>query len=438
MSAITAFLQSLPGTIGSAITAFPGSVVSAVKAIPSTVANDWYYCVHVLPGVLANNYHDYLHAWAYHSFNRPGNWIWLPILLYCGSKSGLRQFIIRHSSLAPHRKMKGLPGWRSQFSLLVIMSYVALGTGMVHWDMAMMGPTVPEKQVDMVIQTRDICQWDDSSGSTESEYNDGVKELDDKAGSKDNDPNALKITDGGNGKLLVQSKKKGEKPHPMNRAEAAQMAARHFIKILMTNDIEHTNRFCMWRFDTDSYIVAPLSTDKTVMLLRSDELTNNVGGGTNFGGPCAFSGGIGPLRKQYDYFLKYSAPNAVRVQILATDGYDDIPKVCRDDLVQKYKAAHIILYVIGLGDGWKKDNKLDLEKFADELHKADGNSGFVYHTANPGEITKAMDDIARLEQAQEVVHKTQIDREVDEVFIDIAIGCLIMYIIWAIWARRNP
>jgi hypothetical protein len=391
--------------------------------------------VHNLPALIDNGYHEYAHAWAYFHFKRPEAWVLMPILLYFASKWGQRQFVIRHSSLSPHQNLSDWRGLRNRASVLVCLGYLSLFGCTFHLGMAMLGPTVPEKQVEQVIETRNICMWVDTSGSMKSVYLDGVNEFEEQpsAGASP----AIKLLDGGNGKLLVPGKKPDEAPHQMTRVEAAQMAALHFIKVLMTHDINHTNRFCEWRFDLDSYIVAPLSTDQDVMIVRTEELSKDVGGSTNFGGPCAGVSAIGPLRKQYDYFVKYTKANSVRVDIFTTDGLDEIPKTCRDDLVQKFLEAHIRLYVIGLGDRWKKGDTLDLEKFADELKLAHGNAS-VYHTANPGEMTKAMNEIGNLEKAQEVIQKVQIDREVDEVFIVVAIGFGLMFLGFANLAGRNP
>jgi hypothetical protein len=204
------------------------------------------------------------------------------------------------------------------------------------------------------------------------------------------------------------------------------------IRHRMTGDLYNTDRFCLLRFDDDLYEMAPLTSDKTAVYLRTAHITENVGGGTNF---------VVALQKAYDYFVFNSAASATRVLVINTDGYDSIDPEKRKELIAKYIEAHIKLYVIGLGEGWKaqKDGTvLDLQKFADELHLADATSGYVYIASNPGQMQIAMEAIDAQEKSQEIVEAVPTSREVDYVFIFGAIACGLAFFGLATAAGRIP
>ena len=137
--------------------------------------------------------------------------------------------------------------------------------------------------------------------------------------------------------------------------------------------------------------------------------------------------------------MKKLHPDATFVDIIVTDGYDAIDPERRKELEDLYISFGIKLYVIGLGDGWSDATKpLDLEKFANELHKADPKNGFVFRAAEPGEMTRAMQAIDENERHEEMVKSVQTHREVDEAFIAAAIAFYLLYLALASQAGRNP
>jgi hypothetical protein len=394
----------------------------------------------------ANAWHDYVNALLHPNYTHVYWLILLPFALAAVALWGKRQMTIRHSTLEPHRNMSGFfQGWRMRWSLVIILSYLCLAYSIVNVNLAMMGPVVPQAKVEHLMQTRERCAAFDKSGSMSTKLEDGIKELADDEAAASNDPTAVTISSGGSNKTNVQTAKsqglptadQDAKKKEYTRAEGGQLAARYLIRHGMSNDPNNTDRMCMYAFDMDSYMMAPLTNDKLVALLRTVHITENVGGGTNFAGLSA--SGIGILQKFYDYFTTNTAENSVRVAILVTDGYDSIDPQRRKDLIVLYKQAHILLYVIGLGDGWKAGAKpLDLELFANELHAADGRSGIVFRASNPGAMTKAMDEIASLEKAQDIVETVETYRDVDYVFIFVAGVSILMFFGLATLARRVP
>jgi hypothetical protein len=289
------------------------------------------------------------------------------------------------------------------------------------------------------MQTRNICGAFDSSGSMETTLAKGITELGDANPFTTMDPSALKVDNGGSDKIKVPSGTEAApaKDVPMTRVLGAQLAARYLVRQLMTPDALNTNRFCMFRFDTDSYILSPLTTDQIVAGLRTAHIPENVGGGTNFAGVS--DNGIGILQKLYDYFVNNTPDDSVRVAFLITDGYDSVDPQRRKDLIQLYKDAHIHFYVIGLGDGWQKGaTKLDLELFADELHAADSHSGFVFRADEPGAMKEAMASVARLEKSQMIVETVETYRDVDYAFIVVAGVFIFMFFGLATLAGRVP
>jgi hypothetical protein len=361
----------------------------------------------------------------------------LPVLLLGVSTWGMRQMSIRHSTLIPHQNMIGLGAMKTRWSLLVALGYICLGLSVTNINLAFMGPQVPQAKVEHLMQTRNICGAFDSSGSMETVLKDGVPELADENAYTAKDP-TITVDNRGSDKIYVQQPSQmAPPPRPPTRVEVAQMAARYLVHHLMSADPLNTNRLCMFRFDTDSYIMAPLTNDKTVSLLRTAHITENVGGGTNFANLS--DSGIGIVQKLYDYFVVNTAENSVRVAFLITDGYDSIDPQRRKELAVLYKQAHILLYVIGLGDGWKEGaDKLDLEKFAAELHAANPNSGIVFRASNPGAMQEAMETVASLEKSQEIIETVETYRDVDYAFIALAGILLIMFFGFATTASRIP
>jgi hypothetical protein len=384
-----------------------------------------------------NAFHDYWDALLHPHYSHFYMIGLLPLLLLGAAVWGKRQMTIRHSTLVPHKNMLGVAGIKTRWSLLIAIGYLCLATSVTNVDLALMQPQVPQAKIKHVVKTHKACGGIDSSGSMTTVLNDGVPEVADAAAAANNDPAAVTVDNRGSDKMVVQAPKKEEKPHPQTRIDAAQMAMRYLVSELMTDDPLNTNLVCMFRFDMDSYILSPLTNDKIVAMLRTAHINENTGGGTNFAGLS--DSGIGILQKLYDYFIANTAEDSARVEFLITDGYDSIDPQRRKDLVALYKEAHIHFYVIGLGDGWKEGStKLDLEKFADELHAADPLSGIVFRARNPGAMKAAIAQVASLEKSQEIVETVETYRDVDYAFIAVAGGLIIIFFGLATLARRIP
>jgi hypothetical protein len=389
---------------------------------------------------VSDAYHDYWSAVLHPNFVHPALVALLPLLLVGVFFWGKRQMTIRHSTLIPHQNMKGFGGLKTRWSILLAAGFLCLGVGMTNVDLAVMQPQLPQATHQQIMETRNVCAGVDSSGSMETNLAKGIKDLDDANPLTTIDKNALKVDNGGSDKISVPSGTPAAAPakdQPMTRVLGAQLATRYLVRQLMTPDPLNTNRFCMFRFDTDSYILAPLTTDQIVAGLRTAHIPENVGGGTNFA--TVSDDGIGILQKMYDYFVSSTPDNSVRVELLITDGYDSIDPQRRKDLIQLYKDAHIHFYVIGLGDGWQKGaTKLDLELFADELHAIDSHSGFVFRADEPASMREAMASVARLEKSQMIVETVETYRDVDYAFIVVAGVFIFMFFGLATVAGRLP
>lgn len=350
---------------------------------------------------IASSFNDYWTALLHPQFSRAYLIVLLPILLYFVYLWGKRQVKIVHSTLSPH---KGLKSW----STILVLAYLALSLGVVHLNVAAMGPQLTESTVQRTMQSRDVCHFHDSSGSMNTKLEDDAKELKDAE---------------------AKAEGKATEKKEITRIEGAQLAARFLIREGMSDDPNNTDRFCLFRFDDDAYPMAPLTSDKRVLMLRTVHITENVGGGTNF---------VAALGRMHSYFTTYSQADSVRVAIMTTDGYDSIDEMKRKELISLFTQAKIRLYIIGLGDGWKPGNTLDLQKFADELNKADPKSGMVYPATNPGAMQKAIATIDALEKSHQIVESTPIFRDVDGVFIFAALGFFILFFGFATIAGRTP
>ena len=345
-----------------------------------------------------------------------------------------RQITIRHPSLLPHQQM------RRRAVALVVAAQIALASMIGNSFVAAMGPQEPATIVQHIVKRRNVCMEGDQSGSMYSILKEGLKELADDEAKTKNDPTAKLVTNGGSDKIVVAS---GEgKPEDfsgqMTRLQGMFLTMRFLIHHRMTDNPDETDRFCLMKFDTDTYMVAPLTNDKRVILRRTLQLTENAGGGTNFFGPTGDSVGIGPLQKALDYFGRYTDANATNVVIIITDGYDSGDPKRIEQLLALYKAAHLRLYVIGLGDGWKEGNDLALQRFADSIHAQDNNNGIVFRAQNPKEMEAAMETIDRLEAAQEVIQSVQTYQECPLPFIIAAILSGVIYLGLVLVLRRIP
>ncbi|MDR3613187.1 MAG: hypothetical protein P4L53_06455 [Candidatus Obscuribacterales bacterium] len=391
--------------------------------------------------LIVNMWHDYIHALNdWHLLHPLALWL-MPVGIWAALFWGKRQISIKHSTLDPHQNLMGWRGLTGRWSALLAVSYVCLLGFAVNLDLAMTVPTVPEASQIRLAKTRFVCIQKDSSGSMLTELLKGMAEKADQDAAATNDPSAVKVDNGGAEKFVVQDQVKEQPKELKTRSDWATEVALYFIKRRMTMDLLNTDQVCLQRFDMDTYMVAPFSADKIALEMRVNHLNENVGGGTNFGGPTGFVTDVGPLQFAYDYFVheRKLHPDATFVDIMVTDGYDAIDPERRKELEDLFVAFGIKFYVIGLGDGWSDPTKpLDLEKFAKELNKADPKSGFVFRASEPGEMKRAMQKIDENEQHEEMVKTVQTHREVDDAFIAAALAFYLLYLVFASLAGRNP
>lgn len=341
-----------------------------------------------------------------------------------------RQITLRHPHLEPH---KGLSGR----SLLTSLGCLFLALMIASTNLALMGPKVPNAVIEHKVLIRKVCLATDKSGSMDAELEEGAEVFaDTDAKSKDN------LVDSGSGDKLVmnQDKPKAETlpGGKIKRIQGAEIANRFLIQNRMTDNPAETDQFCLMTFDDDTYMLAPLSSDKQTILRRSRHIGMQTGGGTNFSGPYAYTSGTGPLQKAIDYFAENAGPNSTAVLVLITDGEDSIPDERRKQLVELFVQHRLNFYVIGVGDGWKNSENLDLQKFANELHAANPKTSIVFKAANPGEMQKAMAKINELEKAAEVVETRHEYKEIYGWFL-LAAGVFgLLYLAVVLATRRVP
>jgi hypothetical protein len=359
----------------------------------------------------------------------------LPIVLYGWH---LRQIAIRHPSLKPHQ------GKLRSFSVLLLASYIALSGVVTTANVVVMQPREPAGIVQHLAKKRNVCMAGDRSGSMTSVLEENFKELADDEAKAKNDPKAKVVNNGGSDKTIVQAPT-GQPvpdeemvPGKATRVDGMYLAMRYLLRHRMSDNPDETDRFCIFTFDTDTYVMAPLSTDKRVLILRTVHLKENVGGGTNFFGPNRSDTGIGPLQKALDFFQKYTGEDSVNVEIIITDGYDSGDPMRIQQLLAQFQQRKVHLYIIGLGDGWKEGNNLDLQKFANALHQLDPNNGIVFVAQNPGQMDAAMETINRLEKKQEVIVSVQTYQETPFWWIVSCGGFAVAFVLLAAAARRVP
>ncbi len=361
--------------------------------------------------------------------------ILLPAVLFGWHK---RQVTILHPSLTPQLKL------RRRISMMHIVCYAALTVLLASSTMSLMEPRQPAAVVQHIEQKRNVCFFVDRSGSMLSILNDGEPDLADASANANNDPNAKVVNNGGSDKSVVSAGNTQAAlddqlvPGVATRVDGAYATVRYMINHRMTDNPDETDRFCLMTFDTDSYMMAPLSTDKKVLMLRTVHLEENVGGGTNFFGPTSSETGVGPLQKAVDYFTKATDKGSVNIAILVTDGYDSGDPARMQQLLSMYQAAHVRLYVIGIGDAWDGTDSLDLQTFANDLHALDKTNGIVFRAQNPGQLKAAMQTINSLEKSQEVIDAEQTYQDTPFWFLVAAFGSCFVLVISSSLMRRIP
>jgi len=371
----------------------------------------------------------------------PGLLVLMPFLIWAALQWGKRQFTIRHSSLAPHKKSLGLFGRRSRLTVLTIIGYTALILCVVHIDIAMTVPTVPQSVISHIVKVLRACIQGDKSGSMDTTLLNGIKDKADGEVKEEKDGSKVKVDNGGPDKFMVHDQP-ADKKSGTSRAYWMKVATSFFVHNLMNLDPYNTDHVCLQRFDMSVYMVWPLSNDRYAVEIQAEHMDDDVGSGTNFAGPTAFVPDVGPLQFIYDYYSKddESPPDSTNVDVLITDGYDAVDAERRAELVKLFLKAKIKLYVIGLGDGWNDPkNPMDMDKFVTELNLADPdhNSGQVFRAQEPGQMKAAMEQIKQVQKHLEVVQEKQTYRDVDYVFIIVAAGFFGIFIVAASAAGRN-
>jgi Ca-activated chloride channel family protein len=203
-------------------------------------------------------------------------------------------------------------------------------------------------------------------------------------------------------------------PKPPTRAEAAREGVRQFL-LRRKND-----RVGLITFDDRCYYNEPIGKPEAVA--KKLDAILYKGGGTNFDGPSPSASEPGAIACSIEHFVDMKATKQ-RVLIMVTDGEDSIDPDRANVLAQAIHEEHIKMFVLGVGEGWSKSEKTDLQKFVERPEV----NGEVIRVGNAKQMSEAFDRIDKLEKSNAEIDVQQDAQDLYPYFI---IAAFLVLLIW--------
>jgi hypothetical protein len=203
-------------------------------------------------------------------------------------------------------------------------------------------------------------------------------------------------------------------PKPPTRAEAAREGVRLFL-LRRKND-----RVGLITFDDRCYYNEPIGKPEAVA--KKLDAILYKGGGTNFDGPSPSASEPGAIQCSIEHFVDMHATKQ-RVLIMVTDGEDSIDSDRANELAQAIHEQHINMFVLGVGEGWSKSEKTDLQKFVERPEV----KGEVIHVGNAKQMGEAFDRIDKLEKSNAEIDVQQDAQDLYPYFI---LAAFLVLLIW--------
>ena len=202
-------------------------------------------------------------------------------------------------------------------------------------------------------------------------------------------------------------------PQP-TRAMAAREGVRQFL-LRRKGD-----RVGLITFDDRCYYNEPIGKPEAVAK-KLDAILYN-GGGTNFDGPSRSSSNTGAIAGSIKHFVEMHATKT-RVLIMVTDGEDNIDEDRANVLAKAIHDEHIKMYVLGVGEGWTKSEKPDLQKFVERPDVA----GQVIRVGDAQQMREAFDRIDKLEKSDTEI---EVLKHAQELYPYLAFAAFFVLLIW--------
>jgi hypothetical protein len=296
---------------------------------------------------------------------------------------------------------------------------------------ALAQPQIIHKIVHQTIQTRDHVITVDVSGSMDSALNDpdqlkfaaaqAASKSQPNAAPKANSPAAPSPATPG---ATQPATANASAPKPPTRAEAAREGVRQFL-LRRKND-----RVGLITFDDRCYYNEPIGKPEAVA--KKLDAILYKGGGTNFDGPSPSASEPGAIQCSIEHFIDMKATKQ-RVLIMVTDGEDSIDSDRANELAQEIHEQHINMFVLGVGEGWSKSEKTDLQKFVSRPEV----KGEVIVVGDAKQMNAAFDRIDQLEKSNAEIDVQQNAQDLYPYFV---LAAFLVLLIWtgASAAVREP
>jgi Ca-activated chloride channel family protein len=314
-------------------------------------------------------------------------------------------FVIRHRKALGHSQIDALDGINA-VPLIGRIPGICRNLFMVLIVLALAQPQTTQKISHTVVQSRAFVITVDVSGSMASELKDPDQQkfAQEKAGGSNTSQTPVTTVARGS----------NVKPQKPTRAMAAREGVREFL-LHRAHDL-----VALITFDDRCYYSEPLGTPAAVLKKLDDILYS--GGGTNFDGPSASSTEPGAIACSIQQLVEMKAPDS-RVLIMVTDGEDDIDPSRAEVLARAMHEEHVKMFVLGVGEDWKSDNKPDLQKFVERPEIG----GQVIRVGDARQMREAFDRIDKLERSNTEIETLEKSQELYPYF---ARPALILLIIW--------
>jgi Ca-activated chloride channel family protein len=280
---------------------------------------------------------------------------------------------------------------------------------------ALSQPQIIHKIVHTTIQTRDFLVTVDVSGSMDSALVDtDQQKFAAPSASTTPQPGAAPTAEVGSSPVPASQPATATPPKPPTRAEAAREGVRQFL--LRRKD----DRVGLITFDDRCYYNEPIGKPEAVA--KKLDAILYKGGGTNFDGPSPSASEPGAIACSVEHFADMHATKQ-RVLIMVTDGEDAIDEDRAAVLAQAIHDQNIKMFVLGVGEGWSKSEKSDLQKF---VERSDVR-GSVIRVGDAKQMRDAFAQIDRLEKSNAEI---DVQEDAQDLYPYFVIAAFLVLLIW--------
>lgn len=267
-----------------------------------------------------------------------------------------RQPAVLHSQVDIHKNLKSFPllGWLPTLFLLCFVTSLA---GLLAYAV------FPVSVKTNVMETRDVLLSVDRSGSMGGAISAGPPEG------------------------LEWPAERGT----FRRLDLAQWAVQQFVSK------RAGDRVGLTIFDDKTYRHYPLTSNLKIIIRKSELISKETSGGTNFEGPA------GPLQSAINHFEQFGKAKT-KVLILVTDGEAPISDQRMEELVAGMKAVGGKVYVLGIGEDWTNENSFSHSQTEPIKKLVERLGGKCFAVGDAKQMAEALTFIDGLEKSKVEEH----------------------------------